>query len=1008
MTSILAVLHLSDIHWDARNERTLTKRLPKIVAAVERSNAGCAMVVIAISGDIANTGDEREYGLAHAFLTNLSATLKERLAGIPVHFVLVPGNHDCSLGGTQEIRNTLIGRLLLEPRQRPSPEVIAFCTEPQSPFFSFMSLLEDRPTLGGDHRLVYTRTFSINNHHVTFRLCNTAWMSTIREKYGQLLYPTPPVSPEPDSADLVVTMYHHPSHWLEPENGHAFRTWVEGNSDVILTGHEHRSGQLQKHTIVGGLNEYFEGGALHPHDIGGSDFRIILIDFDQRLRKLLSFTLSEGTYSRSGSTEWLPFVRGSQMKRGADFSDAFARRIDDPGAEFTHPAKGTLRLRDLFVFPRVREFKIAKQPRPPIPGRQIIDQLDTGTHVLISGEETSGKTAFALTACRLLHDRGKLPVLLDGESLRSLNVDNITSVVVSALTSQYSERGSNEWFEAPKDRRVVVLDDLHRSPLSRADRDEAIGQLRRMAGSVAIFTSDVLRIEDLSSSDTRATVGLLSRFELLPFGHELRHELATHWHALGREDDPEQTARRTLRTEQMFNIVIGKDIVPSYPIFLLILVQQEEAMTSPDNAGSATGSYGYLYEFLITRAIASAKDADELGLDTGYKYLAELAYHLFSSGARSLSQDELGRFHNSYCVDYSLTIDAKSTWDFFLRTGMLRLEDHRWQFKYRYGFFYFVARSLRDDSTRFDRHLPTLLEHIFRDDDANIIIFLAHLTRDQRLVGSILDKARTIFADSPQFDLASVPFLDTLGSRPSVPLMLAPGPVTEHRRNTLRERDVHERELEERAQDPDDLVDVLRINVAMKTLTILGQILKSFPGSIKGDVKLAIAHECYALGLRTLHVIVTLIGSNLESIKGFLSRMFRERGFDEAEAKDRMDGAIYWIVEATAFSILRKTAESVGLHRLSKTYDDVLAQHADFSISMVDIAVRLEYLGSFPENEISTLAHRTSKSPFPRGLLKLLVRHHFYLHESSLRLRQRVCKQLEIAMPQSDTNDRLP
>lgn len=70
---------------------------------------------------------------------------------------------------------------------------------------------------------------------------------------------------------------------------------------------------------------------------------------------------------------------------------------------------------------------------------------------------------------------------------------------------------------------------------------------------------------------------------------------------------------------------------------------------------------------------------------------------------------------------------------------------------------------------------------------------------------------------------------------------------------------------------------------------------------------------------------------------------------------------------------------------------------------MIDVAVRLDHLASFPENEVSTLSDRTSKLPFARGILTLFVHRHFYLYESDMRLRQRICALLGITIGQAQS-----
>ena len=67
----VAILHLSDIHIDKDNSQWLMKRVEQIIPAVWNDFSDCGKIVIVVSGDIANTGTEEEYGYAKGFFREL-------------------------------------------------------------------------------------------------------------------------------------------------------------------------------------------------------------------------------------------------------------------------------------------------------------------------------------------------------------------------------------------------------------------------------------------------------------------------------------------------------------------------------------------------------------------------------------------------------------------------------------------------------------------------------------------------------------------------------------------------------------------------------------------------------------------------------------------------------------------------------------------------------------------------------------------------------------------------
>ena len=60
----IAILHLSDLNIEKDNIQWLLKKAEQIVPAVWNDFSDCGKIIIVVSGDIANTGTEDEYGYA--------------------------------------------------------------------------------------------------------------------------------------------------------------------------------------------------------------------------------------------------------------------------------------------------------------------------------------------------------------------------------------------------------------------------------------------------------------------------------------------------------------------------------------------------------------------------------------------------------------------------------------------------------------------------------------------------------------------------------------------------------------------------------------------------------------------------------------------------------------------------------------------------------------------------------------------------------------------------------
>ena len=93
--SIALILQLSDIHFKA-TDKVIADRGTGIAAAIQAQLSSCETVVIAITGDIANSGKSEEYVHATTLLSALSSDIFSRHGKSP-EIIMVPGNHDCDI-----------------------------------------------------------------------------------------------------------------------------------------------------------------------------------------------------------------------------------------------------------------------------------------------------------------------------------------------------------------------------------------------------------------------------------------------------------------------------------------------------------------------------------------------------------------------------------------------------------------------------------------------------------------------------------------------------------------------------------------------------------------------------------------------------------------------------------------------------------------------------------------------------------------------------------------------
>ena len=280
-------------------------------------------------------------------------------------------------------------------------------------------------------------------------LINTAWCSRKQEIQGELLFPVHLWQSDPDllnTADLVISVLHHPYNWLASDNSRELKARMDALSDVVLTGHEHDAVGYTKVTASGEQIEYLEGGVLQDsNNAENSTFTAVVLDIDRKEQSHYFFRWAGTHYQPGDATAIRPFLRNQKrLASELPYTEQFQRFLDDPGATFAHPRKQSLILSDFFISPDLKEIASDEAENSAfIRGDDVASQLVRFERVLIIGSDTSGKTSLAKTLTDSLRGHGFVPLFVDGGHLR-INDPNYTGKARLLLLSIGSTAQLNE------------------------------------------------------------------------------------------------------------------------------------------------------------------------------------------------------------------------------------------------------------------------------------------------------------------------------------------------------------------------------------------------------------------------------------------------------------------------------------------------------------------------------------------------------------------------------------
>jgi len=1030
-------IQVGDIHW--RNDNPIDQALFDGVGPAIRniylSNPDCVFFVY--TGDFAHSGKTEEYIEVYRLLEALETGVKNVFPDEVVSGrVGVPGNHDCDFNIDQTAREQLLAYLEKGGSATYSGQVIDVVLTVQNNYWDFADafVLENQTKLplwdNVDSRLAWSVAFSINGCDIRFKCFNTAWLSRLHEKQGALLLPTKDgVSKQ--VFDLDLSLFHHPLTWIESVNSRTSRENLLASSDIVFTGHEHEAGSHRLGIHGKGEASIFEGGALWEPKLNTHEFSILLLDTDKSESEYTSFSWEDGSYK--AYRDDAPYDPGhpnlplqlkiNRFRRNAalDFSESQKQFLERSEIDLTHGKQDKLRLSDLFVFPDLAEVShptVIKSTKV-IEGPKVQSFLMNKGLALIMGPDGSGKTAIAKQWCRISKIQGLLPLLLDGRDLPS-NESALLNHLRTQIMSQYGLHTPDSYLNSATSEKIVVIDDFDKIPRFWLKDHKIITCLNAWFGRIVFIANDLafgpLQIGKFLSADDSHDGKLGSSraaLLILPFSTDRKNELIEKWLSLDTDsvEDPQLYSRRFYELNRLMDAIVGREYLQPYPPYILALLQGNEAGIDLD---LSTSTHGFLYEVFIKTALAKRSSGTNHNIFTSF--VSFLAFRCLREEKKQFGDDFFKEVHTWFEDSTDLTRDIDTLKTELLSLRFLSNDDGTLRFGEKYIFYYFAAFYIKDyiDQEEIREFVQELASKLWVEDYANVMLFLTHLSKNRHIANSVITAAGRIFHDvSPAtLDESNLQAFQRMAS--DVPMILSP--EVESTAETRRE--AAKLVADEVTLPSSDLVSdgrevtfeqvsiLAKFNAAVKTIQILGQMLKNFPANFSPAEKVAFIDSCIDLGMRTFTVYIDLVHDEAgEAVNGFAEMLRLKKKSESPEVlEEEAKRIIFHLVYLVAFGITKRISYAIGSSELERSYERVFSRSLTSARKLVKISLSLDHTGAFPERIIEEAAAEWKKTnPFALRLLKGMVRRHFKQFHVGFATRQRVCNMLEISFKKIST-----
>ena len=997
----IGIIQMSDLHITSASDY-IVQNVVGVARACKSIINTCDKVVVVVTGDIIDRGQVANYAIAEQFFNSFKSELQKEAELESYDYVFVPGNHDIDFSLDRYIRPLVIEKIKNSDVVQEE-EMIQVCLQPQKNFWDFASKMNSTQLLPC---VSYSKRIEMSNKsNLIFHCYNTALLSTIEEQPQSLTVPENFFLCggvlDDSRKDVVISVFHHKTGWLSTRtannNQRAFEDHVEQTSNILMCGHEHQSGTK----VLSNLDNkdkilYLESNSMQQ---GREQSFIVsvLTDDDGTM------TISPNEIILNDDSTFCQVEKGTMnvmFKRQAfSFTDAFSSYLSSLDAPIKHPVKENLTLDDIFVYPDV-------EPMSSLDNKRMYTYLDSenllksgmqGQIVFLEGDTQSGKTSLLKMMARQCYQDGIYPVFIKGQDVKT---QNFNGILKQAYKKQYViEKASfDQFMQLERNKRCVFIDNIDRSPLNYDELSET-------------FKSLLMNYDFIIATSNRDTsvVGLIQksrkndnirRYLIHQLGHVKRSKLVERWLLLGSHKFGINTDVMIDRIRQILDMisnVLGKQLLPSNPIFLLILLQElNESLESYDVAPT---SYANLYQCLLMSALHK-QDVPPNSFDGVIKFLSGIAYSLYKTRNDTFLYDYAVDGEKGYLQSYE---EYVKTWNMpFSSEKLLNIligarlivekEKDVYSFTYKYIYFYLVAKhivSLDIESRKAE--IKKLCEKLYKEENGNILIFLAYLGGDSSMIDELKFASWLPFENIPPITLDKedkiYQQLSDFVQKVKNDVLRTDVDYKKENEKALKRKDAVDRAEEKGKtfvptdEDFEQDKDLREINNAIKANKIIGQVIKNQRDILKKDQIVDLLTDSYLSTFRVLSFFTDMLEKNRKMIVDtILEQNKNVFNMDRKILTDKINNLLQMMLLRLCYDLFAVLSSSVGTSGTSVIYDRVSKEKIKSPAADIITFTIKSYYEPLKDSDLKNMMNKYKNNPVVLDIVRARVRSYVYNH----------------------------
>lgn len=993
----IGLIHLTDLHLET--ETNITNKIESLCSVIKNELSVANKKYLVISGDIVNHGEARQYKKAKEILKKI---LND---GNIDKLIMVPGNHDCNFNYDNQIRRNSINNIDYNTLGDDG-SVIKQAIKVQKDFWEFYSEFNDLP----DNNLAYKILDSVNGLSISFVCFNTAWMSNIKEKVGSLFFPVKELEVDGDNTDISISVFHHPVDWFSPNkttnNRNEFQDYIDSISNIKLIGHEHDNKSISRTNLDTNINVLeFSGEIFNRNGDSLSGFQIIKIKPKMKELLLKKYLWKDDLYINNCEKE-IPLHKTS--KRKLKIKDRFWDELDDIKIPLQIDGRPIL-LSQVYVYPDLEERKEDfKELESYIDSKQLLENAKL-KKVILDGDSQIGKTSLLSMLFKEFYNSGLYPFLLNGEDINKTSIDKLIKKYFKKIYADDSQ--IDRYLQVKNDKKVILIDDFHQNKLNGKNLKQFIEDISNKYNKIIIVTDSSVEL----SAEVQSVFNDYDKLAIKPLGFKKTDDLIANYFECKSDFSTLGEQEKLSKIKSIFNqvrILLGDKILPPYPVFILSLLRTLDEATYSLNETS----YGYCYESLLYFAFKSKARLKENQLTYYLSFIEQLAFSLFKIKNTFFDDIYLRKFYDEYkkkhIVD-EFSILEKNLIDSYI----LKKNDNTYKFGYKYIYYFLVAKHIAGliNIEEGKKIIKDLFDKLYLEENANILVFITHHTKDNNFIEESVLKAMepfekikpiTLEKDCDYYSLI-------LGLAENITKEILETDISPNKR---RKENLEKIDKNCTISNNHDFTknDVVRPYItAFKAIDIVSQIIKNRVGYLTKDNLVTYINELYLTGFRMIGAIGEtynnakdeIVNDLVNSIIDDIEKKAKNREYLMGESIDRsvIEKKVKRFFEIInlqiCLGIFSKLVESAGINdeKVKEIYSIVAENINTPAAKLVTFSIRSYYYG-VSVKEIKELAEEFEKNPVALKILKARVISYVYNNHLSSNKKQQISEILKLQL----------